>query len=115
MFAVLLPLNSTGPSKVPPLAFSVPFTVTAAVGKCDARLHRRRAVDGRTSIAAAGKGHVCVFSDRHILGGVRSALQRQRAGQRYGGAVSVISRSRVSVGSVQPSLLQPFKVWMAST
>ena len=59
------------------------------VGKCDALLHRRRAVDGRTFIAAAGKGHVRVFSDRHILGGVRSALQRQRAGQRHGGAVSI--------------------------
>ena len=59
------------------------------VGKCDARLHRRRAVDGRTLIAAAGKGHIRVFSDRHILGGVRSALQRQRAGQRHGGAVSI--------------------------
>ena len=59
------------------------------VGKCDALLHRRRAVDGRTLIAAAGKGHVRVFSDRHILGGVRSALQRQRAGQRHGGAVSI--------------------------
>ena len=30
LFAVLLPLNSTRPSKVPPLAFSVPFTVTEA-------------------------------------------------------------------------------------
>ena len=59
------------------------------VGKCDALLHRRRAVDGRTFIAAAGKGHVRVFSDRHILGGVRSALQRQRAGQRHGGAESI--------------------------
>ena len=58
-------------------------------GECDALLHRRRAVDGRTSIAAAGKGHVRVFSDRHILGGVRSALQRQRAGQRHGGAESI--------------------------
>ena len=58
-------------------------------GECDARLHRRRAVDGRTFIAAAGKGHVRVFSDRHILGGVRSALQRQRAGQRHGGAESI--------------------------
>ena len=60
-----------------------------AVGKCDARLHRRRAVDGRTFIDAAGKGHIRVFSDRHILGGVRSALQRQRAGQRHGGAESI--------------------------
>ena len=59
------------------------------VGKCDALLHRRRAVDGRTSIAAAGKGHIRVFSDRHILGGVRSALQRQCAGQRHGGAESI--------------------------
>ena len=58
-------------------------------GECDVLLHRRRAVDGRTSIAAAGKGHVRVFSDRHILGGVRSALQRQRAGQRHGGAESI--------------------------
>ena len=58
-------------------------------GECDALLHRRRAVDGRTSIAAAGKGHIRVFSDRHILGGVRSALQRQRAGQRHGGAESI--------------------------
>ena len=30
MFAMLLPLNLTGPLKVPPLAFSVPFTVTEA-------------------------------------------------------------------------------------
>ena len=59
------------------------------VGKCDALLHRRRAVDGRTSIAAAGKGHVRPLGDRHILGGVRSALQRQRAGQRHGGAESI--------------------------
>ena len=59
------------------------------VDKCDALLHRRRAVDGRTLIAAAGKGHVRVFSDRHILGGVRSALQRQRAGQRHVGAESI--------------------------
>ena len=58
-------------------------------GECDVLLHRRRAVDGRTSIAAAGKGHVRVFSDRHILGGVRSALQRQRAGQRHGGVESI--------------------------
>ena len=58
-------------------------------GECDALLHRRRAVDGRTFIAAAGKSHVRVFSDRHILGGVRSALQRQRAGQRHGGAESI--------------------------
>ena len=43
-------------------------------GECDALLHRRRAVNGRTCIDAAGKGHVCVFSDRHILGGMRSAL-----------------------------------------
>ena len=59
------------------------------VGKCDALLHRRRAVDGRTAIAAADKGHVRPLGDRHILGGVRSALQRQRAGQRHGGAVSI--------------------------
>ena len=59
------------------------------VGECDALLHRRRAVDGRTDIAAAGKGHIRVFSDRHILGGVRSALQRQCAGQRHGGAESI--------------------------
>ena len=58
-------------------------------GECDALLHRRRAVDGRTSIATAGKGHVRPLGDRHILGGVRSALQRQRAGQRHGGAVSI--------------------------
>ena len=58
-------------------------------GECDALLHRRRAVDGRTSIAAAGKGHVRPLGDRHILGGVRSALQRQRAGQRHGGAESI--------------------------
>ena len=30
MFAMLLPLNLTLPVKVPPLAFSVPFTVTEA-------------------------------------------------------------------------------------
>ena len=60
-----------------------------AVGECDALLHRRRAVDGRTDIAAAGKSHIRVFSDRHILGGVRSALQRQRAGQRHVGAESI--------------------------
>ena len=30
MFAMLLPLNLTLPVKVPPLAFSVPFTVTVA-------------------------------------------------------------------------------------
>ena len=59
------------------------------VGKCDALLHRRRAVDGRTFIDAAGKGHIRVFSDRHILGDVRSALQRQCAGQRHGGAESI--------------------------
>ena len=31
MFAMLLPLNSTGPLKVPPSTFSVPFTSTEAV------------------------------------------------------------------------------------
>ena len=31
MFAMLLPLNLTGSLKVPPLAFSVPFTVTVEV------------------------------------------------------------------------------------
>ena len=77
------------------------------VGKCDARLHRRRAVDGRTLIAAAGKGHIRVFSDRHILGGVRSALQRQRAGQRYGGAVRHIPQQgqrRLGAALIAPAV-----------
>ena len=78
-----------------------------AVGKCDARLHRRRAVDGRTFIDAAGKGHIRVFSDRHILGGVRSALQRQRAGQRYGGAVRHIPQQgqrRLGAALIAPAV-----------
>ena len=77
------------------------------VGECDARLHRRRAVDGRTFIAAAGKGHIRVFSDRHILGGVRSALQRQRAGQRYGGAVRHIPQQgqrRLGAALIAPAV-----------
>ena len=76
-------------------------------GECDARLHRRRAVDGRTLIAAAGKGHIRVFSDRHILGGVRSALQRQRAGQRYGGAVRHIPQQgqrRLGAAPIAPAV-----------
>ena len=77
------------------------------VGECDARLHRRRAVDGRTFIAAVGKGHIRVFSDRHILGGVRSALQRQRAGQRYGGAVRHIPQQgqrRLGAALIAPAV-----------
>ena len=77
------------------------------VDKCDALLHRRRAVDGRTLIAAAGKGHIRVFSDRHILGGVRSALQRQRAGQRYGGAVRHIPQQgqrRLGAALIAPAV-----------
>ena len=76
-------------------------------GECDARLHRRRAVDGRTFIAAAGKGHIRVFSDRHIAGGVRSALQRQHAGQRYGGAVRHIPQQgqrRLGAALIAPAV-----------
>ena len=76
-------------------------------GECDALLHRRRAVDGRTSIAAAGKGHVRPIGDRHILGGVRSALQRQRAGQRYGGVVRHIPQQgqrRLGAALIAPAV-----------